>query len=302
MSNPVELYLGMMSGTSVDGIDAALASFSEHQCTVHSTRFAAYPSELRQRLQRAAQAPDRVGLAELGALHNATGQAFADAALALLDQSKVKAEQVHAIGSHGQTLLHAPDGAFPFSLQVGDAAVIAARTQIITVADFRSGDMAVGGQGAPLAPAFHQWAFAAPTADRAVVNLGGIANLSCLQQGVPVTGFDTGPASTLLDYWCGVHRGEAFDRDGNWAASGKVQPRLLAALLDDPYLSRPPPKSTGVDHYSPAWLQARLDQFGSLRAGGYSGDARRIHGRQFDQCIARAHKSQGDRALRRWRA
>ena len=260
MNNPEDLYLGMMSGTSVDGIDAALVSFSAHRCTVRATHSTAYAASLRRRLKLAAQAPGDTGLDELGALHHATGRAFANAALALLDQSGVDAAQVRAIGSHGQTLLHAPDGESPFSLQVGDAAVIAARTRIATVADFRSGDMAAGGQGAPLAPAFHRWAFADSEADRAVVNLGGIANLTCLPPDGPVTGFDTGPASALLDHWCSMQRGEAFDRDGAWAASGTVQPRLLARLLDDAYLARRPPKSTGVDHYSPAWLQGLLEE------------------------------------------
>ena len=265
MSESTDLYIGLMSGTSVDGIDAALLQFQDHRCQLLAHHFHTYEADLRARLQKAAQSPRLTHLEELGGLHAATGAAFADAALALLDKSGVAKHRIRAIGSHGQTLLHAPNSANAFSLQIGEPATIASRSGLLTVADFRAGDLAVGGQGAPLAPAFHAWAFAAET-ERAVVNLGGIANITRLRPDSAVIGFDTGPASTLLDYWCQVTLGQAYDDRGSWAASGQVHQGLLQAFMADPYLSRLPPKSTGVDYFCPAWLTGTLDKFQHVAA------------------------------------
>jgi anhydro-N-acetylmuramic acid kinase len=257
-----QLFIGLISGTSVDGIDAAVVEIGESACRLVAQHFEPYPDELRQQLQRAAQQPADTDLWALGSLHTLTGEAFAAAAMRLINNAGIERSHIRAIGSHGQTLLHGPDIDAPFTLQVGDPAIIAERTGMLTVADFRAGDMAAGGQGAPLAPAFHAWAFGASN-ERAVLNLGGIANITRLRPGAPVIGFDTGPASTLLDYWSLQQRGKPFDENGDWAAGGNVRQDLLDLLLEDEWLRRPPPKSTGVDYFSPGWLQKHLATFSS---------------------------------------
>ncbi|MEO8161714.1 MAG: anhydro-N-acetylmuramic acid kinase, partial [Arenimonas sp.] len=200
----------------------------------------------------------RVDLDELGELDTRLGQAFAHASNALLREAGVEAKRVRAIGSHGQTLRHRPQGEAPFTLQLGDANVIAESTGIDTVADFRRRDVAAGGQGAPLVPAFHAATLANAAEDRAVLNLGGIANLTLLPVHGAVRGFDTGPGNGLMDAWCLRHRGEPFDRAGAFAATGRVEKALLARLLDEPWLALPPPKSTGRDQFHLPWLEARL--------------------------------------------
>lgn len=255
---PEPLFIGLMSGTSMDGIDAVLADFSGGVCRLLATAQHPYPPALRARLLAAAAAPDAAGLPEFGALHVLVGREFAAAARAVLAGAGDLAAPVAAVGSHGQTLLHRPDGPAPFTLQAGDPATIAAGLGLTVVADFRGADLAAGGQGAPLVPAFHRWAFADAGEERVVVNLGGIANITRLPVTGAVTGFDTGPANTLLDAWCRRHLGEPCDRDGAWAAGGQVLPALLAQLLADPWFDRPAPKSTGVDYFNLGWLEARL--------------------------------------------
>jgi len=255
-----QLFIGLISGTSVDGIDAALVEIGETACRLVASHFEPYYEQLRHDLQHAAQRPADAGLWTLGRLHTLTGEAFGEAAGRLIERAAVDASAIRAIGSHGQTLLHGPDRDAPFTLQVGDPSIIAERTGLVTVADFRSGDMAAGGQGAPLAPAFHAWAFSAAD-ERAVLNLGGIANITRLRPGAPVIGFDTGPASTLLDYWSLRQRGKPYDENGDWSAGGNVRQDLLERLLQDEWLARPPPKSTGVDYFSPAWLDEHLADF-----------------------------------------
>jgi anhydro-N-acetylmuramic acid kinase len=250
------LYLGLISGTSADGIDAALVRF-EPAIEVVAASATAYPPALRERLLALTAPNAAIPLDEFGALDVAVGECFAQAALDLLAQTDTPASAVHAIGSHGQTVRHRPAGPHPFSLQIGDATVIAERTGICTVADFRRADVAAGGQGAPLAPAFHA-AILSHLAPCAVLNLGGIANLSLLARDGSVLGFDTGPANCLLDAWNARHHGTACDRDGVWAASGRVDSNLLDALLADPYFSAAPPKSSGREHFNLAWLEARL--------------------------------------------
>lgn len=199
-----------------------------------------------------------LSLDAVGTLDTHLGQAFADAANALIDESRVDRARIRAIGSHGQTLRHRPSGAFPFSLQLGDASVIAERTGITTVADFRRRDIAAGGQGAPLLPIFHAAMLRDPHEARAVLNLGGIGNLTLLPVSGPVRGFDTGPANGLMDAWSERHLGAAFDAGGAFAARGHVDENLLARLLDDPYFALPPPKSTGRDQFHLGWLDAQL--------------------------------------------
>jgi anhydro-N-acetylmuramic acid kinase len=250
-------FLGLISGTSVDGIDAALVRFAP---TLHiaAARTFPLPDALAAEVLRVSQSDAQISLDDLGRLDTRLGEAFATAANALVDASGIARAGIAAIGSHGQTLRHAPTGSAPFTLQVGDANVIAERTGIATVADFRRRDVAAGGQGAPLVPAFHAAVLADPRESRAVLNLGGIANLTLLPVDGPVRGFDTGPASCLMDAWCLRERGERFDRDGAFARSGTVLPALLERLASDPWLALPPPKSTGRDQFHLAWLQSHL--------------------------------------------
>ncbi len=250
------LYLGLISGTSADGIDAALVRFTP-TVEVIAAATTPYSARLRERLLALTKPDAAIPLDALGALDVEVGMAFADAALDLLANAAINAAQVTAIGSHGQTIRHRPDGAHPFSWQVGDGAVIAERTGINTVADFRRADVAAGGQGAPLAPAFHAAMFA-DHAPCAVLNLGGIANLSLIGHDGSLSGFDTGPANGLLDAWAERHLGTPRDEGGAWAGSGKVVSALLSTLLADPYFALPAPKSTGREHFNLAWLDARL--------------------------------------------
>lgn len=258
MAQP-ELYLGLISGTSADGIDAALGSF-EPQPRLHAALTHPYPDELRLRILALAQGDGRIALDELGALDVEIAQNCANAANALLAREGIAAAAVTALGSHGQTVRHRPLGATPYTLQLGDPNIIAEATGITTAADFRRRDLAAGGQGAPLAPAFHAAMLARSNATRVVLNLGGIANITIIPRDVnaPLRGFDTGPASCLLDAWAQLHLGKPFDVDGTFAASGKIDPVLLARLLPDPYFGLAPPKSTGREVFHLAWLQQHL--------------------------------------------
>ncbi len=253
------LYLGLISGTSADGIDAALVRVEPH-IEVLAAHTHALPDERRARLLALACSEATVKLDDFGHLDAAIGACFADAALALLRDAGVEASAVAALGSHGQTVCHRPDGPYPFSLQIGDPNVIAERTGIVTIADFRRADLATGGQGAPLLPALHAAALADPATPRAILNLGGIANVSLLIPGQPVLGFDTGPANCLMDAWSLRQRGTPRDEGGAWARSGRSNTALLEYLLGDPYFSTPPPKSTGREVFNLDWLDARLPQ------------------------------------------
>jgi len=256
-ANP--LYLGLMSGTSADGIDAALVQFPESGgCRFVDGLTAEWEPSLRERLVALGEGAELGSLDELGDLDARIGTTFADAAVALLAQAGIVAAAVRAIGSHGQTVRHRPRAARPFTLQLGDANRIAERTGITTVADFRRRDVAAGGQGAPLMPAFHLAMLGAADEDRAVLNLGGIANLTLVpREGTPL-GFDTGPANALLDAWCQRHTGRPFDADGAFAASGAVDEALLAHWLADPWFALPPPKSTGREQFHLAWAEAGI--------------------------------------------
>jgi anhydro-N-acetylmuramic acid kinase len=258
-----ELYLGMMSGTSIDGVDAVLTEIDDGSCVVLRAATTPFPPALLARLRRIVEVP-QASLRELGSLDHAVGKFFGDCALRLLQDAGVDPAAVRAIGHHGQTIFHDPDGDDPFSMQIGDPNVVAAVTQICTVADFRRLDIAYGGQGAPLVPAFHAWCFGSANASRAVVNIGGIANITALTPSDPPLGFDTGPGNALLDLWARRHRGVDYDRDGEWAGSGVVNGALLADLLTEPYFAKPPPKSTGRELFNAAWLEARLAGHRSL--------------------------------------
>lgn len=252
-----ELFLGLISGTSADAIDAALVDFAAARPALLAARAHPYPDSLRAELLSLALSDGTTTLDRLGTLDGAVADAFADAASAVLAQAGIDAGHIAAIGSHGQTLWHRPDAPQPFTTQIGDPSHIAERTGCRVVADFRRRDVAAGGQGAPLMCAFHAAVFASRQDDRAVLNLGGIANLTLLAADAaqPVRGFDTGPASGLLDAWAKRHLGANFDRDGAFAAQGRCDPALLAACMDDPYFSRPAPKSTGRETFNLDWLE-----------------------------------------------
>lgn len=247
-----------MSGTSADAIDAALVAFDPEPRLVRALA-ARYPDALRQQILALSQAPATpLTLDQFAELDHAIGLAFADVASDALAIARRDGFEVVAIGSHGQTLRHRPRGAPAFTLQLGDPNLIVERTLVTTVADFRRRDLAAGGQGAPLLPAFHAMCLAARDEPRAVLNLGGIANLTLLAAGTPVIGFDTGPANALLDAWCERHGEGAHDVGGALAQRGRVDETLLDRLLADPYFAMRPPKSSGRDHFHLAWLDERL--------------------------------------------
>ncbi|QKX17104.1 anhydro-N-acetylmuramic acid kinase [Microbulbifer sp. YPW1] len=254
-----DLYIGLMSGTSVDCIDAVLAEFSEvdGELRCHTRAALGHPitNEMREAIL-ALCAPGPSELDRAGQLDRRLGEEFAAATLAVLQKAGVKPSAVKAIGSHGQTVRHRPPGSVstPFSLQLGDPNTIAALTGITTVADFRRRDMALGGHGAPLMPAFHNAVFRT-SRDRAVVNIGGMANITELAADGQVRGYDTGPGNALLDYWVKLHLGQPYDADGAWAASGAPHPTLLNRLMGDPFFAAPAPKSTGREAFNPSWLE-----------------------------------------------
>lgn len=254
------LFIGLISGTSADGIDAALVSFDDEypDPTLVHARSYAYPAALRADIETAVRA-QACPLATLAALDARVADAFADAAATLLDEAGVDAAAVSAVGSHGQTLGHFPRPPSPSTLQIGDPNRIAARTGIPVVADFRRADVASGGQGAPLAPLFHAALFGHPGETRAILNLGGIANLTVLDRDESVTGFDIGPANTLLDLWAERHGHGAYDAQGAYAAGGRPIASLLSKMRRDPYLAQPAPKSTGREYFNAAWLDGLLD-------------------------------------------
>jgi anhydro-N-acetylmuramic acid kinase len=259
-----ELFVGTLSGTSVDGIDAVLVRFSPEPALLasHALKF---PEDLRLELLSLG-APGDNEIDRLGHADVQLGRLFAQAVNELLKKAAVGPGQVAAIGSHGQTIRHRPTGSAPFTLQIGDPSVIAAGTGLPVVADFRRKDLALGGQGAPLVPAFHDAVFRKPGTDRIIVNIGGIANLTVLPGDIarPILGFDTGPGNTLLDGWSRRILRQPMDRDGALAASGRADAAFLAALLGDPYFRQAPPKSTGPEYFSADWLERHLTLAGNL--------------------------------------
>ena len=243
----------------MDGIDAALVEFGDHTVTLHATHSVAYPTQLRDDLLSVSRHSETCGIDSIGKLDRQVGACFRDVTLQLLAVSDTDPAAVAAIGSHGQTLRHSPDGETPYTLQIGDPNVIVAGTGIPTVADFRRQDVALGGQGAPLAPAFHHWLFARLPNASCILNLGGIANITLLPDDEQdVVGFDTGPANTLLDCWTRRHLGQDYDTDGKWSASGAVNEQLLATMMADDYFARRAPKSTGFEYFNEQWLEACL--------------------------------------------
>lgn len=247
-----------MSGTSLDGVDAVIADFapaSDKPCDTLGSAHIAFPTMLRDELL-ALQQPGNNELARAGAAANMLAQLYADAIARALEAAKVSSDDITAAGVHGQTLRHRPDRGF--TVQLNNPARVAEKAGMVVVADFRSRDVAAGGQGAPLVPAFHAALFGVRDRHRVIVNIGGIANITDLPRNGAVLGFDTGPGNVLSDLWCARNRGATFDAQGAWAATGKVLPKLLDLLLADPFFSAPPPKSTHRDTFNLQWLEERL--------------------------------------------
>jgi len=255
MLNGSELYVGIMSGTSLDGIDTALVDFSHGQPRLISTHYQTYDPAIKSALL-ALHEPAANELHQAQLIGNELARLYAAATTALLQKSNVLPDQVRATGCHGQTIRHRPEHGY--TLQLGNAALLAELTGITVVSDFRSRDIAAGGQGAPLVPAFHDQALRHPDTHRVIVNIGGISNLTNLRPGHPTTGFDCGPGNLLMDAWIAQHKGEAYDKNGAWAASGRSIPALLQTLLNEPFLHATPPKSSGRDLFSMDWLRSKL--------------------------------------------
>ena len=287
MNDASGLYVGLISGTSADSIDAALVSFAHGMPQLLCTHAHAWPPALRDQVLALAQGKAALDLDAFGRLDVALGHCFADAAQGLLERSGHNADAVRAIGSHGQTVRHRPVGAQPFTLQLGDPSVMAERCGIDVVADFRRADVAAGGQGAPLLPAVHAMLLGRPGCTRVVLNLGGIANITVLDADGRVLGFDTGPANGLLDAWCLRHRGEAFDRDGAFAASGQVDGTLLDALLRDRYFALPPPKSTGREYFHLDWLASHPQLAAAVHPADVQATLLELTARSVAQAILR---------------
>ncbi|MCV6623523.1 MAG: anhydro-N-acetylmuramic acid kinase, partial [Cellvibrionaceae bacterium] len=257
-----EYYIGLMSGTSADGLDAALIAIDDDQIELLGTLEAPLPRHTKTLVSELAlSGPDEIN--KLAQLDIELAETFAQTSLSLIEQQGLNPKDIAAIGSHGQTIRHIPQSETQagYTLQIGDPARIAEATQICTIADFRRRDIAAGGQGAPLAPAFHKTVFQHPTCNRFAVNIGGMANISYIpaaQLQEDVIGFDTGPGNALMDAWIALHKGKPYDDDGLWAKSGNVSDDLLTRLLKHPFLEQSAPKSTGREAFNMPWLEQQL--------------------------------------------
>jgi anhydro-N-acetylmuramic acid kinase len=255
-------YIGLMSGTSIDSVDAAAVDLTEGQIKLIGSHSHPIPEQLRKDILNLCL-PGRDTVQLYAETDRALGELFANAALALMDKLKLNPANILAIGSHGQTIRHSAPSQITngYSQQIGDANIIAARTGCSVVADFRRKDIALGGQGAPLVPAFHRQLFFSPQKNRVVANIGGIANITILNTNGDCSGFDTGPGNMLLDAWCQQHTGNAYDDDGNWGASGAVDNALLSKLKAHPFLAQTTPRSTGREEFNLPWLKQQLQHF-----------------------------------------
>ncbi len=260
-----EIYIGLMSGTSLDAVDTVAIEFCNNQFSLLGALSTEIPGQLRKQII-ALCAPANNELELAGALDYQLGELFSEAILQLLDQQQLSPDQITAVGSHGQTIRHRPDATHPFTIQIGSAAVMAQRTGITTIADFRSRDIAAGGEGAPLVPAFHALLFDSEQEQRCILNIGGIANLTFLsgKAGGAVSGFDCGPGNLLMNAWCERHLQQPYDIDGQWARTGCVVQPLLERLLQERYIKRSPPKSTGRELFNISWLDQHLERLPSI--------------------------------------
>ena len=252
-------YIGLMSGTSLDGVDVALCQIDEVSCHLEATHFVAFPSVLKEAIMRLIYEP--IAIREVGILDHNLALFFAKGVNELLKKTALSSENIDAIGVHGQTVWHEPSGEHPFSLQLGNASVLASETKIDVVSDFRSKDVAVGGQGAPLAPAFHHFLFAS-LSRCAVLNIGGMANLSILEP--ELIGYDTGCGNVLMDMWIEEHLNLPYDSRGNWAKSGIIHEKLLESMLSDDYFKLKFPKSTGREYFNKKFLIKYLEPFAKI--------------------------------------
>ncbi|NTS78223.1 anhydro-N-acetylmuramic acid kinase [Catenovulum sp. SM1970] len=265
-----DLYVGIMSGTSLDGIDIALISMKrDTPSTFESIANASFDfdEDLRSDLIKLCQKLSS-NLEKLGEIDHKLGLSYSDAVNQFLKQQNLSPNQIKAIGCHGQTVFHHPNGQYPFSMQLGSASVLAAQTNIDVVSNFRAMDMALGGQGAPLVPVFHRELFreylAIATGDVAILNIGGIANISLLKKEGKDFGYDTGPGNVLMDCWIQQQRNQKYDDNGRWADSGKVNQELLAGLLQTPYLSLGYPKSTGRELFNAQFIAKNISKFNHI--------------------------------------
>ncbi|MFK5237661.1 anhydro-N-acetylmuramic acid kinase [Glaesserella parasuis] len=256
--------LGVMSGTSLDGVDLALVNFSQTPKLI-AADFTPMPDTLRVALSQLVKKGE-TSLQTLGELDHQLALLYADSIQWFLAKHQLNADDIVAVGCHGQTVWHSPKGQYPFTMQIGDMNLLAARTGITTVGDFRRRDMAFGGQGAPLVPAFHQAVFSSPERLTVVLNIGGISNISVLNPNQQTIGYDVGAGNTLLDIWIEKHLGKRYDANGEWARTGKIHSALLALLLDEPFFQLPPPKSTGRELFNLEWLEHKLTQIEPLPA------------------------------------
>jgi anhydro-N-acetylmuramic acid kinase len=256
------LYIGLMSGTSLDAADGVLVDFSSAKIRVLASATQTFSNNFRAELM-ALNSPSHNELQRAALAANQLAEVYATVVNSLLHDASLAAKDIQAIGAHGQTVRHQP--VLGYTTQLNNPALLAERTGIDVVADFRSRDVAAGGQGAPLVPAFHQSVFGKQNATTLVLNIGGISNISVLPETGDILGFDCGPGNALMDAWALEHTCQRFDEGGQWAASGQMIPALLASLLDEPYFAMPPPKSTGRDLFSVAWLAEKLTPFVTQR-------------------------------------
>ena len=255
-SNP-DYYVGIMSGTSLDGIDAVLTDLNSQPPLLLNTFYQPYDKNLRSQILDLHQSGNNeLHLAAM--LSNKLAHCYAKAVINLLNKHKIKSQSITAIGCHGQTVRHCPQAEMSYSIQLGNASLLAELTGITVVADFRSRDIAAGGQGAPLVPAFHQLLFQDPEISRVIINIGGISNITNLASNTKIVGFDCGPGNILMDSWCQRHLGTTYDKNGTWAESGEIIPALLEELMSFKFFSVPPPKSTGREVFNLTWLEKHL--------------------------------------------
>jgi anhydro-N-acetylmuramic acid kinase len=254
-----QLFIGLMSGTSLDGMDAVLVDFGKtsKDIKIMGHSYVPYENSIKEALLKL-HSPYINELEDSLLIANSVSQKACEAIKALLKKTDVISKDVRAIGFHGQTIRHQPQKGF--TLQIGNPALLAELSDIDVIADFRSRDLAAGGQGAPLVPAFHHEIFSHPTTHRAILNIGGIANVTILNPNTAVSGFDSGPGNLLLDHWCQTHRYQSFDENGAWAREGKVIETLLDAFFKDTYFEKTAPKSTGRDHFNEVWLNKHLQK------------------------------------------
>ncbi|MFT5521787.1 MAG: anhydro-N-acetylmuramic acid kinase [Enterobacterales bacterium] len=253
------LYIGIMSGTSLDAIDAVIIDFNNHIKVIEQATVD-FPEKIHQEITSLITNPN-TSLAHLGYLDIAITELYVEVVKKVLAKAKLNANQISAIGCHGQTIFHQPDGEYRFSTQLGSGSYLAEKTKITTVTDFRNRDMAAGGQGAPLVPAFHFELFKDKSKDRLIINIGGIANCTWIPTSGDIIGYDIGPGNTLMDCWIKKYCNKAYDSNGDWSATGTVSNSLLEVLLSDPYFHKDYPKSTGREYFNLDWIKYRAEQF-----------------------------------------